>query len=370
MEHKRLQPIRNLETDFKFTLVKGIKNYILFLLLICFSAFPLLAQNEPAEAKVMQAYEWRMSGQTEEAMHLLETMVKEHPDNALAYYELSRIHTEDQINYLEKAHELAPENPMYAFDLANAYMLEAYKAFMQGNEAAAEEPLKQCFASLHQVLAVKPDCKESLLFLIELNAAFEKEGSREEAEKYLVQLKKTDPLYGAQGSLILSDPETNAVDYWQSYMEENGKSSEVLYRQGMAALNMGDTEKAGAIFKEILEDNPARNDLYLQLARGHLYKAMRSSEETRGTEIEQIKKYIGMYLDNETAKIKGLEAWCYGWLSMLERQSGNEEQAAILLEKATKIDPHFSRATALPSINEDAPPDVISYEYKSYFRPF
>lgn len=370
MAYNSLQPIKNRETDFKCKMKKSFKNYILFVLLLCFSPFQLLAQNEMVDAKVMQAYEWRMSGRTGEALQLLDTLVKEHPDNDLAYYELSRIRTEDKVNYLAKAHELTPENPMYAFDLANAYMLEAYKAFMQGDEAAAEEPLKQCFSSLKQVLAVKPDCRESLLFLIELNAAFEKEGSREEAEKYLVQLKKTDPVYGAQGNLILSDPEINAVDYWQSYMEENGKSTEAQYRQGMAALNMGDTDKAEEIFNEILKNNTSRNDLYLQLARGHLYKAMQGDDETRGKEMDQIKKYISMYLDHETDKIKGLEAWCYGWLSIVERKSGNEEQAAIFLEKATKIDPNFSRATALPPIKEDAPPTVISYEYKSYFRPF
>ena len=97
---------------------------------------------------------------------------------------------------------------------------------------------------------------------------------------------------------------------------------------------------------------------------------MQADQETAKKEMGLIKKYINIYLEKEDNKVNHLEAWCYGWLSMVERRSGNNELAQTYLDKANKLDPNFSRATALPELTADSPPNEITYKYRSYFSPF
>lgn len=363
MEKIDLQVIKTLKTNFS-------QVFSLLLFFIAFPLFQLMAQGSDSNSQVLNAHELLKNGQIEEGIKLLESVLDNDAQNAMAYFELSRTEPEEKLSYLEKAVEMDSQNPMYAFELANAYMLEAYKAMQKGDEEAVNKPLEQCISSLKHVLDIKSDCKESLMFLLELNVMFDDIGTKDDASKYLAKLKEIDAVYGAQGELILASSDIDAFDFWQSFMDNHGRTPELLIRQGMASLNGGKTEKAETIFKEVLNKDPDRNDLYLQLARGHLYKAMRAKPDARQKEVDLIKKYIGIYLEKENNKAKNVEAWCYGWLSSLERRSGNEELAQTYLGKAKNLDPNFSRATALPSDKFDFPPNEISYHYKSYFTPF
>ena len=86
------------------------------------------------------------------------------------------------------------------------------------------------------------------------------------------------------------------------------------------------------------------------------------------TEIPLIKENIHKYLDMDGEKTACVEAWCYGWLGMIEERGGNEDQAEIYFNKANEIMPDFPRYTALPE--EDRPPNLVAYQYSSYFSPF
>jgi hypothetical protein len=91
-------------------------------------------------------------------------------------------------------------------------------------------------------LKIKPDCKESLLFLVDLygNLPPEMGGSKNNAEKYLISLKNVDPLYAAQGELYLAGDKVDIVEHWQTYIDEHGKSQEAMIKLGKANLMKND----------------------------------------------------------------------------------------------------------------------------------
>ena len=362
MLNKRQTPIIKQVIDWK----------LLLSTLLFFSTIQLtqIIAQDNADKQIQKAYELRMKGDTDSAIKMIDEIIEKNPSNALAFFEMARIKPNDNIDLLQKAFDLDPQNPMYGFELANANMLKAYIALMQGKEEESKEPLQQCMDNLKKVLKIKPECKESLMFLIELNLFFDDLRNNDDLAIFMRNLKNIDPVYATQAEIVKKGAEVNAVEYWQKFMDENGKTPEILIRMGMASLNMGNTEKAETIFEEVLNADPERNDLYLQLARGHLYKAMQADQETAKKEMGLIKKYINIYLEKEDNKVNHLEAWCYGWLSMVERRSGNNEMAQTYLDKANKLDPNFSRATALPELTADSPPNEITYKYRSYFTPF
>jgi hypothetical protein len=92
------------------------------------------------------------------------------------------------------------------------------------------------------------------------------------------------------------------------------------------------------------------------------------SSKSNESNILAAKKYMNTYLNSKINKPDCTVAWIYGQLSRLEGASGNEEQAKIYFEKAKSIKSDFSRASALPSV--DDPPNRLKYSYSSYFRPF
>jgi tetratricopeptide (TPR) repeat protein len=258
---------------------------------------------------------------------------------------------------------------MYEYYRADLFMLGAYKAMHEGNNEKIRKGVEQCCNSLERVLEIRPDCKESLLFLVDLygNLPPEMGGNNEKAEKYLDKLKDVDPLYAAQGELYLADDEVDIVEYWQTYIDEHGKSQESIIKLGNANLQTNNIDQATECFKEVIAEDPSQKELYLQIARAHLYNAMRGGPEGE-TEIPLIKENIHKYLDMDGEKTTCVEAWCYGWLGMIEERGGNEDQAEIYFNKAKEIMPDFPRYTALPE--EDRPPNLVAYQYSSYFSPF
>jgi len=339
---------------------------ILLLMLLPSSKGQDLIVNE----QIMKAYELRQMNKKDEAKSVLSEILKKDQTNAMAYFELYRLDPENGLENLEKTVELSPTNTYYKFELANAYMLKAYIAMQMGKEEDVEQPLKKCETTLKEVLIVKPDCKESLMFLIDLYSAFEDLGSKAEAEKLYHKLEIIDPLYAAQAKYNLYESENDPGEYWDNVLAINGEKADFLEKYGMACLNMGNIEKAKELFAKVMMKDNNKKTLNLQIARAHLYKAMRADDESRKKEIVEIQKYINLYLNDEEAKAKSIEAWCYGWLGMLEMREGDPEKGKILLEKAKQIYPEFSRATALPSTDKDLPPGSEKYVYKSYFMPF
>ena len=85
-------------------------------------------------------------------------------------------------------------------------------------------------------------------------------------------------------------------------------------------------------------------------------------------ELNKFKENINLYINAGITKPKAIEAWCYGWLGMIEKRQGNNKLADKYIDQAKRLMPNYPRFTAIPTI--DQPPNVVAYQYKSYFSPF
>ncbi|MBT8275177.1 MAG: tetratricopeptide repeat protein [Bacteroidia bacterium] len=349
--------------------MKTIATYIV-VALVMQPLFLMYCQNNTDD--IIKAYDLRMDGRTEEAITVLSEIIDSDPSNAMAHFELARSLENDKKNdHIIMALDYDPENLAYKFYQANLQMLEAYKGMKTNNKELITNNLDLCKETLKSILAIKPDCKESLFFLIDIYGSIPEDmgGNIDMAEKYLKTLKDVDPLYAAHGELILKfkDGDVDMVKYWKDYIATIDDSNEAHIKLGKAYLMNNDMEKAKECFNTVMKSDPNQTILHLDVARAHLYTAMRGGDKSDEA-LQKFKENIQLYIDAEIKKPKLIEAWCYGWLGMVESRQGNKELADMYAAKAEKLIPNYPRFTAIPSI--DAPPNVKTYKYKSYFSPF
>lgn len=354
---------------------KKKQNTLLFYLVIVLFVCPLFSLTSLAQEQkntIIKAYELRIQGQNEDAKVLLSRVLELDSTNALAHFEMARtIEDKSKINHIENAVRYDPQNPMYRFHQANIYMLEAYKGMKKNETVIIKDNVGKCNEALKELLKLKPDCKESLLFLVDINGSIPEDygGNSEIARTYVDILKTIDPFYAAQGELILTSKttEVDIVGYWQKYIEQYGDSNAALIKLGKAYLLTNNIESAKTYFDTVIKKDPSQIVLYLDIARAHLYNTMRGGDKTE-RELDQIKDNINIYLNTAIEKPKLIEAWCYGWLGLVEDKQGNQKLAKTYIAKAQSIIPDYPRFTAIPSI--DKPPNSLAYNYRTYFSPF
>jgi tetratricopeptide (TPR) repeat protein len=352
-------------------------NKIVMFFFIHFLVVPVFSQGEKTEDQIMQAYELRINGKAGEAKTKLEKILQQDPANPVAYYEMSRLmgsmdimNVDTSIYYLNKAAELDPDNSLYAFSIANQILLKAYIAgHEENNESQVKQIIGEACDAFQHVLDIKPDCKESMMYLIDVYGSLPEEmgGDKDRAKYWVQELESIDKFYGARGMFILLQEDSSETGYWKNYIADNGESNEALELLGRAYLMTGDIGNAENCFNKIIESDPSRQILLLHLARGHIMRMWqrKASEEEA---MPLAKEYILKYLSGDQEKPVCVEAWCYGTLSRLEKGLGNSEKSDEYLEKAKSLKPDFSRAFAIPYI--ETPPDDTSYSFSSYFRPF
>ncbi|GAA4270650.1 tetratricopeptide repeat protein [Hyunsoonleella aestuarii] len=349
--------------------MKTIVKYFVFVLAMQ-PMFLLYCQNNTNE--IIKAYELRMDGHTEEAINVLSKIIRSDSTNALAYFELARsLENDKKIDHIIKALDYDSKNLKYRFYLANLHMLEAYKAMKTNNKELITKNLNLCTETLKNILAIKPDCRESLLFLIDIYGSLPEEigGNMDIAKTYLKTLKSVDLLYAAQGELILKskEPDFDIVKHWKTYIDTNGESNEALVKLGKAYLMTNKKVKAKECFNKVINRDPQQVILYLDVARAHLYGAMRGGDK-QDKELNKFKENVLLYLNTAVKKPQLIEAWCYGWLGMVEGRLGNNKLGDEYIDKAEKLIPNYPRFTAIPAI--DLAPNVVAYQYKSYFSAF
>ena len=148
-----------------------MKSIVKFLLvaLVMNPLCSLYSQNDSSE--IIKAFELRMDGNIEEAQRLLSSIIEKDSTNAMAHFEMARMSGEDLMKrkHIEKALTYDSKNLMYRFYKANLQMLEAYKAMKTNNKELIISNINQCTTTLKSILVLKPDCKETLLFLTKLH---------------------------------------------------------------------------------------------------------------------------------------------------------------------------------------------------------
>ncbi|WP_242118476.1 tetratricopeptide repeat protein [Aestuariivivens sediminicola] len=342
---------------------------LVFTLLIHLT-FSLYGQNPSDE--IVRSYALRMDGRIEASINSLSKIIETDSTNAMAHFEMARAIEDQKKSYhIEKALLYEPDNLKYRFYKANLQMLEAYKAMKTNNMELISKNLDQCTETLKGILAIQPDCKESLLFLIDIYGSLPEDmgGNMAMAETYLKTLESVDPFYAAQGQLILElkDHNVDLVAYWKNYMTSGDDSNDALIKLGHAYLMNNNIEMAKETFNRVIKNDPEQTILLLDVARAHLYTAMRGGDNVDEA-LNKFKKHINLYLETALNKPRLIEAWCYGWLGMVEAKQGNGTAADKYVAKAEKLIPDYPRFTAIPTI--DQPPNKMFYRYKSYFSPF
>jgi len=365
----------------------NLKSQFLWILLVMFSAvaiasFGLLScKGVELDKTVIEAYELRMNGKADEAKAMLEQVVSDEPDNALAHYELARtmyhialsgleeleIALEDMRQSIDKARENDPENVIYPFFAARISFFPAYMAIQRNQPEAKEKVAKLC-SIYESVLKLKPDYHEAMLHLVEIYGILPEDmgGDKAKAEEYAQKLEEMDEIFGAKARVILLPEETDIVDYWQKVLEKHERNAEVLKDLGRAYFIEDRAEEGTKCFEEAVQIDPDQNVLILDLAR---YYGMTMRDETkREAAGAMAEKMYKKYLDSEP--IPPLKAFALRQLAILKRIMGDEEETKALWEEVDTIDPFVSKASGVPYPGLFIPPGEIYRGHRHLFYPF
>jgi tetratricopeptide (TPR) repeat protein len=330
---------------------------------------------------VVEAYELRMNGKADEAKAMLEQIVSDEPENALAHYELARTKyqimlsglkeletsLEDIQQSIDKAIENDPDNVIFPFFAGRVALVSAYMA-VQRNQPEAKEKVANLCNIYESALKLKPDYHEAMLHLVEIYGLVPEDmgGDRAKAEDYTQMLEEMNEIFGVKARAVLLPDEADKVKYWQKVLEKHEGNAEVLKDLGRAYLFKNQAEEGATCFEEAVQIDPEQNVLLLDLAR---YYAMTMRDETkRETAGPMAEKMFRRYLDSEP--IMPLQAFALRMLAYLKRMMDDEEEAKALLEEVDTIDPFVSKAFGVPAPDLFIPPGEFYRGHRYLFFPF
>jgi len=364
------------------------KRQFLWIVLVMFStvviaSFGLLSCKGPELDKaVMEAYELRMNGKADEAKAMLEKVISDEPDNALAHYELARTKyhiglsglgeletaLEEMQQSIDRAIENDPDNVIYLFFAGYVASQSAYMA-AQRDQPDVKEKFAIVCGTFESVLKLKPDYHEAMLYLVQIYGILPEEmgGDKSKAEQYAKKLEEMDEIFGAKARAILLPEEADYIGYWQKVLEKHEGNAELLRELGRAHLFKDQVEDGVKCFEEAVKIDPGQNILFLDLARYHGYAGL-YDKKLRNTAWPLAEKAFKRYLDSEP--IPPLKAFALNHLSRIKRGMGDQEGADELREKAETIDPYYSRATGVPTPDLWVSLGEISRNNRYLFFPF
>lgn len=334
-----------------------------------------MAQTDLAVKSVMQAYTLRTTGHADSARTILQGILEKDSTDAMANFEMARLiegmnplQVGEAMHYYDAAVKEDPQNSFYRFYRAKAVFLKAFIG-MHGDDADVGELIGETGAAFEDVLKTDPECTAALLYLTDIYGVLPADmgGDSAKAVHYAKMLKPSDRFAVAQSEVILSRGEMDEVEFWKSYIAQNGESVNALERLGKAYLMNDDIENAKSCFNKVIEDDPSKQVLLLDLGRKYIYRVMQGGED-KDANLAKVKEYMLQYLESPGTKPVSIQAWCYGVLGRVEMFQGNQEESQKYLQKAQELDTYFSRAMAVPSV--DDPPNALTYNYSSFFRPF
>lgn len=353
--------------------------YVFIGLILIFMMNGFIATHTPFQKDndVKKAFELRIDGNVEEAAALLNDIIEENPQNAMAHYELARtlnymnlMGSEEATKLLITAKTIEPENVIYQFAYAKNCFFETYKAMQMGGSDVKELLDKTC-DEFDNVLKIEPGYPEALMYLVEIYGILPAElgGDKTKAEKYTQQLEKADNFFGARARLIMMPEGTDMIGYWENYMEEQGESAEALKELGVAALFNDDIETAKVKFEKAINLDPAQNIRLLDLSRYHQMKVMQN-RDLANEELPKANEYVDLYLSSVPEPIPPLKAYALGTKAKIEMFLGNNAKSEELAEQAKNLDPYYSRAFGIPWLSVFQLPTEEDHFFASFFSPF
>jgi len=357
---------------------------LIFLCGIIVSVSFLSCVGSEMDKTVLKAYDLRMNGKADEAKTLLEQLIAEDSTNAGAYYELARTKhhiglgnprqlfavLEDMQQTIENAVENDPDNAIYAFYKGYICFTRAYVSSMR-NQPDARKKVEETISAYESVLRLKPNYHEAKLFLVELLALLPSDmgGDSDEAEKYVRELEKADFEFGAKAREILMPEEANHVVFWKNIKKDQMNNDVILEALGRAYLNTNNVEEAIKSFEKAKDLNPKKNILYVDLGRYYMMQAMQNPGKLNSV-FPMIENSFESYLNSQPEPINPLKAFVLGQLAKIKFRMDDKESGNKYHEKATALDPNYSKAFGTPSQILFDPPYDISRVHGYFFRPF
>lgn len=359
---------------------RSIKLLALGILLATIACASLQASQTDETAQ--KAYELRMDGKADEAKALLEKALSDDPGNAAAHYELARTHLylatgnppqlEEQLrsaqSAIEKAVELEPDSAVYALLQGHVAFFHAYMSLKSGGEGAKEKFAKVCSA-FERAARNKPGNSTPMLYLVEIYGSLPEEmgGDKAKAEKCAEKLDGLDAVCAAKARSILLPEDTDRIAYWKQVLEKHAGNAAVLEELGKACFCDEKFDEGVRYIEKAIKADPARKYLILDLARVHLFRVMRGLGDKEAS-LNASSSAAARYL--ETNPLPPLKAYTLGIMSKIKRGMGDEDGSAKMREEAARIDPNFSKASAIPRAELFMPPGKLPADHRYLLRPF
>jgi len=360
------------------------RNGLVSLLAVVLIAPNLSCSSRDGRQQVIDAYTLRINAQADSASKILKQVSEEHPELAMAWYELSRatLHMglQNPRNFMQvldsadhcigRAIELEPGNALYRSFKGGIETLRFYIA-MQTGDSLAGEYLARVEDAYKSVFELDPGFYENKITLVEFFGMLPAEmgGDREKAEMYTRELEEADLVSGAKAREILMPDDADYEAFWKGINEKAPDNADAVQALGRVYLFNGDFEKASKCFEDAIGLDPSKNFLYLDLGRYQLMQAMQDPAALDSV-APMIQVEFDKFLNAKPEPYNTQKAWTYGMLAMISRRTGNTEESDAYLEKATQLDPYFSRSFGRPGIKLFCPPDVVIHEQGYYMTPF
>ena len=283
-----------------------------------------------------KAFQLRLNGKSHEAKEVLTEYLKEHPDDAIAQFEYSRVlcylfDLESAEKQAAKAVDLEKDNARFHYwqGMCGAYLF-IDQAHHKGNLDKAI--LKRSMVQLQKAVELKPDYHAARLMLIQLlnNNPPEHGGDHKQARKHTEYLMQTDLDYGLQAMMVL----------------EGEKSLDWKIQQYQEALTK-EPENAGlhAGIARLYSESDQMEKL-----QEHIDKALVLDEKQKNVLLDIVlplvmkKQYqpaIGMterYLDLAANGPAAMRSFALFYIAKIEKMSGNPD-ADKTLKRSIQADP-------------------------------
>lgn len=344
----------------------------------------LSCSDQGSDQQVFEAYNLRINGHADSARILLDEILEEHPDMALAWYELARtsMHMgmnnpkeigqtlEEAIAYIDRSIEHDAKNALYHSYKGGIETLQFYMAMQMGNENA-QSFLIQLEETYNTVFQLDPNYYENKITLVEFFGGLPENmgGDKSKAEKYAKELEEADLVSGAKAREILMPEDADYEAFWKNILEQVPGNADALQALGRIYFFMGNFDEAAGYYQQAIKLDQSKSVLYLDLGRYQLMTAMQNPSLLDSV-APLVQLQFDNYLATEPEPLNPMKAWTISKLGMISRRTGDEKGAEALMKQARELDPYHSAAFGRPGMKAYCPPGEVIHEHIYYLSPF
>ena len=310
--------------------------------------FALVCGGEKTEGMSVaeKAFQLRLDGKSHQAKEVLAEYLKEHPDDAFAQFEYSRVlfylfDFEVAEKHAAKAVELDKENPRYHFWLGNCLcILFIDQAHHKGN--LDESILKRAIPELQKAVALKPDYHEARFELIGLlnDNPPEHGGDPNQAKLQANCLMEMDLSYGLKAKMVVDGerPMEWKIDQYRLALDKEPNNASLHSAIALLYAESGQTEKMQQYLDKALELDRQQMNVLLNI----------TFQLAAKQDFQSAKEMVNRYLELAKDEPAAMQAFGLHFLAVIERKSGNQAEFEKVAEQMKQTDPDGWRTMQPP----------------------